>query len=309
MKRKTHALLFGLMARTTAYLLRDGTLKNGTYNEWTRRETFWGGETGTAAALLAGWGVDVSLYGNFISQTLREDFIRYYEYLGVDITGIRYSPQGDELFDHVYISQEKRTIFGAFDSFFQRCAEEGKLWNPPSEEEIIRSDVVALDPYFDRETLMVARCCHANGIPFVTIDVPPSHPLCPLASVIVVSQEFIRANLPQYKGEEKKRQLLREYTENTPGLVILTDGSNPIHFQTTGEKAQTLTPFTVATVSTLGAGDVFRAGCVYGLLQHWGGKELVSFAAACGALACKRISLASDPLGLEEVRSFLNASR
>lgn len=306
MKQKTHVLLFGLIARTTAYLLRDGVLKNDAYNECILQETFWGGETGTAAALLAEWGVDISLYGNFISQALREDFIQYYKCLGVDITGIRYSLKGDELFDHVYISREKRTIFGAFDSFFQRCAEDGKLWNPPSEEEIVRSDVVALDPYFGQETLVVAKCCHTNGIPFVTIDIPPSHPLCPLASVIVVSQEFIRANLPQYEGEEKKRQLLREYTENTPGLVILTDGSNPIHFQTAGEKTQTLKSFTVPTVSTLGAGDAFRAGCVYGLLQRWGKEELVRFAAACGTLACKRISLASDPLGLEEVWSLLN---
>jgi len=52
---------------------------------------------------------------------------------------------------------------------------------------------------------------------------------------------------------------------------------------------------------TLGAGDSFRAGVLYGLLQAWDDETTVRFAAAAAALWCTRFPAAAAPPSLEEV--------
>ena len=47
--------------------------------------------------------------------------------------------------------------------------------------------------------------------------------------------------------------------------------------------------FAVDAVDTTGAGDVFHAGAVYGLLQGWPVDDTLRFAAAAAALKCERI--------------------
>jgi ribokinase len=44
--------------------------------------------------------------------------------------------------------------------------------------------------------------------------------------------------------------------------------------------------FTVEAVDTTGAGDVFHAGYIYGLLQGWGLERVVRFASALAAMKC-----------------------
>ena len=58
-------------------------------------------------------------------------------------------------------------------------------------------------------------------------------------------------------------------------------------------------------VSTLGAGDTFKAGCVYGLLKGMKDDELVRFASACSAVAISRFPLPLNPPKLEEIEKLL----
>ena len=57
--------------------------------------------------------------------------------------------------------------------------------------------------------------------------------------------------------------------------------------------------------STLGAGDTFKAGCVYGLLKGMTDEELVRFASACSAIAISRFPLPLNPPTLDEVNGLL----
>ena len=45
--------------------------------------------------------------------------------------------------------------------------------------------------------------------------------------------------------------------------------------------------FEVNAVDTTGAGDVFHAGFIYGLLQNWEVAEILRFANAVAALKCR----------------------
>ena len=72
-----------------------------------------------------------------------------------------------------------------------------------------------------------------------------------------------------------------------------------------GEPVYRMKPFSVTVRSTLGAGDTFKAGCVYGLLHGMKDDELVRFASACSAIAISRFPLPLNPPKPEEVQRLI----
>jgi sugar/nucleoside kinase (ribokinase family) len=74
-----------------------------------------------------------------------------------------------------------------------------------------------------------------------------------------------------------------------------------------GETIHRMKPFSVTVRSTLGAGDTFKAGCVYGLLHGMRDEELVRFASACSAIAISRFPLPLNPPTLAEVQKLVDS--
>jgi sugar/nucleoside kinase (ribokinase family) len=58
-------------------------------------------------------------------------------------------------------------------------------------------------------------------------------------------------------------------------------------------------------VDTTGAGDVFHAGFIYGLLQNWEVEEILRFANAAAALKCRDLGGRKGIPTLEEAQQFL----
>jgi sugar/nucleoside kinase (ribokinase family) len=63
--------------------------------------------------------------------------------------------------------------------------------------------------------------------------------------------------------------------------------------------------FHVDVVDTTGAGDVFRAGVIYALLQGWPTPDLLRFANAAAAVSCTRLGALGGIPGLDEVEALL----
>ena len=93
--------------------------------------------------------------------------------------------------------------------------------------------------------------------------------------------------------------------QETDGLTVLTQGSGDMLFGRKGESLRRMPAFRVAVKSTLGAGDTFKAGCVYALLHGMSDAETVRFAAACAAVAVTRFPLPLHPPVTDEVRALL----
>jgi len=215
----------------------------------------------------------------------------------VDISALYFDPNYDGLEDYIIINNETRTAFGTFASYYK---EKIVRWNIPLEEHIKQAKVAGIDPFFGEEAVLAARFCSANRVPFVTVDLKYDNEICRNASVIAVSSEYIQDNYADYCNEEGKNRLLQKYMENTNALVIFTGGSGIILYCRNG-KIKKVPSYKVNVVSTLGAGDTFKAGCIYGLLQSWEDDKIVRFAAACAAVACTRFPLPLYPPKLEEV--------
>ena len=67
-------------------------------------------------------------------------------------------------------------------------------------------------------------------------------------------------------------------------------------------------PIPVEVRSTLGAGDTYKAGCVYGLLHGMTDSELVRFASACSGIAISRFPLPLNPPKLSEVQALIGTA-
>ena len=92
--------------------------------------------------------------------------------------------------------------------------------------------------------------------------------------------------------------------QHSDGLTILTNGSKEFEFGRKSNGIKKFIPYSIDVVSTLGAGDTFKAGCVYALLKGMSDEDTVRFASACSAVACTRFPLPLNPPKLEEVNAM-----
>jgi ribokinase len=63
--------------------------------------------------------------------------------------------------------------------------------------------------------------------------------------------------------------------------------------------------FSVQTIDTTGAGDVFHGGFIFGLLKGWGIEDTIRFASATAALKCTKVGGRSGIPTLDETLKFL----
>ena len=296
MERKHEVYLFGQILGTHSFLLKDGFLRPDEYSEIAEQYFLPGGETGTAATVLASLGVPVRMDGTWIGTEVAPMLKAFYADKQVDLSSLTYTDEPGVM-DYVVIAGPVRSPMGRFQTLFSSGK---RWWGIPKEEDITGCGAAAVDPYFGEESLRAAELCRRHGVPFVTIDTPHDSALHRLAAVNVVSKECTAQRYAGLAPEEVMEQMQQE----TDGLTVITQGSGDMLYARKGGPVRRMKPFSVPVRSTLGAGDTFKAGCVYGLLHGMEDSELVRFASACSAVAISRFPLPLNPPTLAEVRSL-----
>ena len=292
------AYLFGQVLGTRSFLLKDGFLKPDEYSEIQESYFLPGGETGTAATVLSSLGVSVRMDGTWIGTEVAPMLKAFYADKPVDITPLHLMEDDPGVMDYVVIAGLVRSPMGQFQTLF----DSGKRWwSIPQESDIRGCRAAAVDPYFRDESLLAAEICIRLGVPYVTIDSRHDSFLHRNAAVNVISHECTDSEYPDLSPEKVMELMQRE----TKGLTILTQGGGEMLYGRTGEPLRRMKPFHVKVKSTLGAGDTFKAGCVYGLLHGMDDEDLVRFASACSAVAISRFPLPLNPPALAEVQSLL----
>ena len=295
---KAEAYLFGQILGTHSFLLKDGFLQPDEYSEIKEQYFLPGGETGTAATVLDSLGVPVRIAGTWIGTEVAPMLKAFYKDKQVDLSSLYYMEADKGVMDYVVIAGLVRSPMGRFQTLFSSGK---RWWNVPEEKDIAECKVAAIDPFFGDESLRVAELCGKHGIPYVTIDSPHDSPLHKNAAVNVVSKECTGQH---YKGMPAE-EIMKLMQSETGGLTIITQGGGEMLFARKGEEIHRMKPFSVQVKSTLGAGDTFKAGCVYGLLHGMNDNELVRFASACSAIAISRFPLPLNPPKLDEVQELI----
>ena len=298
MNIKPEVYLFGQVLGTHSFLLKDGFLKPDEYAEIKERYFLPGGETGTAATVLDSLGVPVRMDGTWIGTEVAPMLYAFYRDRQVDISPLRLWENDPGVMDYVVIAGTVRSPMGRFQTLFSTGR---RWWSVPREEDIAGCRAAAIDPFFGEESLLAMEICRRHGIPYVTIDSPHDSPLHQHAAVNVVSGECTSEH---YAGMEPEA-VMERLQETAEGLVILTQGGGDMLYGRKGEATSRMKPFSVEVRSTLGAGDTFKAGCVYGLLHGMPDAELVRFASACSAVAITRFPLPLHPPRLKEVQALI----
>ena len=290
--------LFGQVLGTHSFLLKDGFLKPDEYSEIQEHYFLPGGETGTAATVLSSLGISVRMDGTWIGTEVAPMLKEFYADKTVDLSSLHFVDDDSGIMDYVVIAGPVRSPMGWFQTLFSSGK---RWWSIPREEDIAGCKAAAVDPYFRKESLQAAEICTRLGIPYVTIDCRHDSFLHQYADVSVISHECTDEHYPDLTPD----QVMELMMPATNGLTILTQGGGEMLYGRAGEPIRRMKPFAVDVISTLGAGDTFKAGCVYGLLHAMGDDELVRFASACSAVAISRFPLPLHPPTPDEVQALI----
>ena len=250
--------------------------------------------------MLDSLGVPVRMDGTWIGTEVAPMLVSFYADKQVDLSPLRIMEDDPGVMDYVVIAGLVRSPMGRFQTLFSTGK---RWWSIPKEEDIAGCKAAAVDPYFGDESLLAAEICRRHGIPYVTIDSRHDSALHRYAAVNVVSKECTANDYPGMAPED----IMERMQQETDGLTILTQGGGDMLYGRRGESLRRMKPFPVEVRSTLGAGDTFKAGCVYGLLHGMDDEELVRFASACSAIAISRFPLPKYPPRLEEVEELIRS--
>lgn len=258
-----------------------------------------GGEALTVGVPLATWGLRVAVVGNFLGVDRKADFIlgSLTRHMRIDTRYIIQHPNLDTPFTRVFVDPygERSRIAYWYDQ-------------TPKDELLstmmARARLLSVDAYGKSERDRAAQVARALGRPVVSADaIWPQYPLASLSTVVIISSAFLQASFPGVYDYDHALELQAQGA----GVVIITDGPKAVLVVRADGSPFGVEPYEARrVVDTSGAGDVFKAGLIYGWLQEgWPLEQKVKFACAAAGLGCERDRLKDPPPSLAEINALM----
>jgi sugar/nucleoside kinase (ribokinase family) len=290
--------VYGMTVLSTIHKLKGAYPEVDTYQEIEKTFVMPGGEAANCAVVLSNLGVRTVLDGCHLGAETCEAIQAYLAARGIDCSKMTRLPNFPGWRDLVLCDGRSRTVFGWF---IEYLFGERKLWTDPCEESIRQARCVALDPFFRETSAKVAQLCVEHQTDYVVIDAHWDSGMAQQARALICSKEFLEREYPDKDAGE----LFAQYRSVCQGLVLFTFGAREILYASPGKAPARFQPYEVEVVDTLAAGDTFRAGVVYGVLQDMSDRDVVRFAAACAGVACTRFPSVHEPPALAEIESLM----
>ena len=240
-----------------------------------------GGQVATAMVALSRWGIRTKYIGKVGGDELGAFSINSLRQDGVDVSSVTVETNATSQFAMIIVDRAsgERTIL--WDRDKQLMYHEGEL----RKDEICSGKLLHLDGHDLRAALQSAQWAKEEGISTV-IDLDKIEPL---TSELIKKIDFIitSSTFPTlFTGISDREKALFEMQRQTPGFLCATLGREGAVALVDGSILQ-VKRFEINAVDTTGAGDVFHAGFIYGLLQNWEVREILRFANAVAALKCR----------------------
>ncbi len=142
----------------------------------------------------------------------------------------------------------------------------------------------------------------------VTVILDAGTPRAGIEKLIRLSDEVVMAEKFPFRltGERDFRQSLKGILKMGPSRVAVTLGEKGALYMDADSWIEQ-PAFSVDTVDTTGAGDVFHGAYTYGRLQEWPMTETLRFAAAVAALKTRKVGGRTGIPTLDETMAFLDA--
>ncbi len=243
-----------------------------------------GGQVATAMVALQRWGCRTAYIGSFGDGIIGELSRRSLSEEGVNLAG----------------AVQRRGVANQMAVILvdQASGERTVLMHRPAalvlEPEDLRHDLVTagrvlhVDGYDLDAALAAAEWAHGAGMP-VVVDLDTRsgavERLVAMSDVVIVSQEFAE----QFTGVvEPERAIDRLAAETSAPIVAITLGAAGVIARSSAGTAH-VPAYAVRSVDSTGAGDVFHAGFIYGMLVDWPLARALRFANAAAALKCTQV--------------------
>jgi sugar/nucleoside kinase (ribokinase family) len=260
-----------------------------------------GGAAANTAVWLATLGVKVRLSGNVLGVDDYGNSIleRLKRHPNIDLSLVEQRPGVTTPFTRALVTPDGERSFLIF-------------WYPQAPKITLTREMLggikylALDLYGGPERLATAQLAFENGVSTAIGDVIwPDHPALPFASIATNSGPFVRQHFPGMDVRQHARRL----QSISKGIVITTDGPRTVHALDAQGNGYTIQPPETTAVDATGAGDAFRAGLLYGLLQGFDLPRSLSLGVACGSLKVRNLGAATTLPDLREIEALANSLR
>jgi sulfofructose kinase len=257
-----------------------------------------GGQVATAMAACQQWGLHTRYIGKVGEDHPAALHRAEFERLGVEAQlSTATGSTSQQAFILVDPSGE-RTVLWKRDSRLSLLPEELQR------EWIVNARVLHLDGHDTTAAILAARWARAAGVPVVA-DLDDLYTgyetLLPNIDFLISSRDIperlthdndLRKSLP--KVAERYGCRLAAATLGSEG-VLAWDGRT-FHYAPA---------YRVETVDTTGAGDIFHAGFIYGLLQGWPLQRQLEFACAAAALNCTGVGARGGIQPVEKIERLM----
>jgi sulfofructose kinase len=275
----------------------------GSKTEYSTVSTLPGGQVATTVVACQQWGLRtryVGKLGDDLAATLhREAFSHAGPSAGVDtrIITVPGAPSAQSLI--LVDAEGERTVLIRRDERLSlRPSDLDREW-------IINARALHVDGYDTEAAILASSWAREAGIPVIA-DLDELYPnveaLLANVDYLIVSRDFPSRLLSDPDLEQALRKMQRRYgcrlaaaTLGQEG-VLAFDGRQLIH-----------TPaYRVPVVDTTGAGDIFHAGFIFGLLQNWPLEQQLEFACAAAALNCTAVGARGGIRSLDAITDLIS---
>ncbi len=258
-----------------------------------------GGQVATALVALSRWGVRTKYvgkvgedeWGQFSLDSIRQE--------GVDVSSVIVEPYATNQFAAIIVdgtSGERTSLWNRDERLMYR---QGEL----QKGEICSGKVLHLDGHDVRAAIRSATWAEEEGIPTV-VDLDKVEPL---TSELIKKIDFVitSSRFPAlFTGMSDPEKALVDMQRHTAGFICATLGREGAVALIDG-KILHVKGLEVNAVDTTGAGDVFHAGFIYGLLQNWEVTDILRFANGAAALKCGALGGRKGIPTLEKIQQVL----
>jgi sugar/nucleoside kinase (ribokinase family) len=258
-----------------------------------------GGQIATAMVACSKWGLRTKYIGKVGGNDLGIFSLKSIRETGVDVSSVTVERDATNQFAFILIEEEsgERTIIWHRDK--KLLYREGQL----SREEVCKGKILHVDGHDIEATIKAITWAQEEGI-FTVIDIDKVEEKTPElirgVDFLITSSSFG----PKLTGIEDREKALLALKRYNKGFLCATLGKEGA-MAVVGDRIVYSKGFEVEAVDTTGAGDVFHAGFIYGLIKNWDVAKILRFANAVAALKCTRIGGRSVPT-LDEVDSLLS---
>ena len=270
----------------------------GSKTEYSAVSTLPGGQVATTVVACQHWGMRtryVGKLGDDLAATLHREA---FTHAGVE-TRVITVPGGASAQSLILVDAEgERTVL---------CRRDERLTLRPADldrEWIVNARALHVDGFDTEAAIAATSWAREAGVPVIA-DLDELYPgvedLLANVDYLIVSRDFPTRLMHEPDLEKALRQMHRRYGSRLAAATLGHDGV----LAWDGDQIQHTPAYLVPVLDTTGAGDIFHAGFIYGLLQDWPLDRQLDFACAAAALNCTAVGARGGIQSLEEIADLI----